>query len=128
MANQMLHYFWLITTAFFVFAAVYSWFVAIIVRRALPGEMVWVNTGLAFITGTNAFIRSGQQVMSDEHLVILERAMWIQVAISMIVAVIVMGAQYNGAVSSRIPLSQQWRMLHRGLRSQDKDKGANNET
>jgi len=125
MADEKLYFFWAMVTALFVFSMVYSWFIAIIVRKALPGELAWVFLGLAFVTGSSAFIRSGQQVIDPHTVMIVSRALFLMVAISSCVAVVMLGIQYNGAVTSRLPLRQQWEMLTRAF--QPEPKGINND-
>ena len=126
MADDKLYLFWLLVTALFIFAMVYSWFIAIIVRKALPGELAWVFMGLAFIAGSCAFIRSGQQVIDPRTVMAVSRAMFLMVAVSSCVAVVMLGIQYNGAVSSRLPLRQQWEMLTRAFSPQR--EGVNDES
>ncbi len=117
MADDKLYLFWALVTALFIFATVYSWFIAIIVRKALPGELAWVFIGLAFIAGSNAFIRSGQQVIDPHVMIAVSRAMFLMVAVSSCVAVVMLGIQYNGAVTSRLPLRQEFGVLIRAFRS-----------
>jgi hypothetical protein len=115
MADSRLYMFWLLVTGMFVFAMVYSWFVAVIVRKALPSELAWIFLGLSFYTGINAFIRSGQTVMDLETLIVVQRGVIFVVAASSCVAVVMLGIQYNGAVSSQLPLRQQVAMLGKAL-------------
>lgn len=122
MYDPMLYYFWMLITALFVFSAIYSWFIAIIVRRTFPGEVVWINMGLAFITATNAFIRGGQQIIDPHAIVSAQRAMWFMVGVSMVVAVVMLGRQYNGEFSKHLPLSQQWRLLKRGIKHKERKR------
>lgn len=122
MADSMLYYFWLVVTSLFVFSGVYSWFVAIVVRKALPGELAWVYFGLAWITGGNAFVRSGQQVI-DQHVIMgISRSMWLLVGISSVAAAIMLGVQYNGEFSKHVPLSQQWSMLKRSILRRERER------
>jgi hypothetical protein len=122
MADALLHYFWIMVTALFIFSAAYCWFVAIIVRRSLPGEMVWIFMGLAWITGSNAFIRSGEMIIDPATVQIVSRAMFFMVGISSCVAAVQLGKQYNGDVSERIPLTRQWRMLRRGVMNKSEER------
>lgn len=122
MGNALLHYFWILVTALFIFSAAYCWFVAIIVRKPLPGELVWIFIGLAWITGSNAFIRSGEQIVNPETVQIISRAMFFMVAISSCVAAVMLGKQYNGDIDGRIPLTRQWRMLRRGIRHKQSEE------
>lgn len=121
MTDQVLHYFWIVVTALFIFSAAYSWFVAIIVRKPLPGEMVWIYTGLAFVAGSNAFVYSGEQVVDVEHVMIVSGLVFFIVGLSSVLSVVEMGNQYNGDISSRIPLSQQWRILRRGIKQKEQE-------
>ncbi len=120
MADDKLYLFWSLIAALFIFAMVYSWFIAVIVRKMLPGELAWVFMGLAFIAGSNAFIRSGQQVIDPHSVMLVSRAMFFMVAVSSCVSVVVLGIQYNGAVSSRLPLRQQVETLMRAFLPQGK--------
>jgi len=115
MEDRFLYAFWLALTALFVFSTVYAWFIAIIVRRALPGELAWVFVGMAFITGSYAFVRSGEQVVDPAIVMAVVRAAFVAVAISSCVAVVMLGIQYNGAVSNRLPLRDQLGMLTRAF-------------
>ncbi len=121
MADDRLYVFWLSVTALFVFAMVYSWFIAVIVRKALPGELAWVFLGLAFITGSNAFIRAGEQVVDPRTVVLISRAMYLMVAVSSCVAAVMLGKGYNGAVSSRLPLRQQMELLKQAFQTEQEE-------
>lgn len=111
MANERLYFFWMLMTGFFVFATVYSALIAITVRKSLPSEMAWTYFGLAFITGSNAFIRYGGYGIDPMHVVILQRAMWVMVAVTASISVVMLGIHYNGSFSAKISLRRQMRML-----------------
>lgn len=124
MADKNLYLFWVLITALFVFAMVYTWFIAIIVRKELAGTLTWMLAGLVFITGVNAFIRSEQSLVTVESLVIVQRGIWLMTALTACSMAVQLGIQYNGKVSERIPLKRQWRMLRSGILQ--KSKGAKN--
>ena len=115
MADTRLYLFWVLITALFVFAMVYSWFIAVIVRKELAGSLTWMMAGLVFITGINALIRSGQTLITVEALVIFQRSVWLMTALTACALVVQVGRSYNGALSSRLSLRQQVKTLLRAL-------------
>ena len=111
MANSNLALYWSVVTALFAFAFMYSWFVAILVRSALANTFVWFFLGLTFYTGANAFIRSGQTMFDPRDIVVAQRALLIIIALDAVIMVIQLGKLYNGAVTERLPLRKQARMI-----------------
>jgi len=111
LASDRLYFFWTVVTALLVFAMIYSWFIAIIVRRPVPGTLAACLSGLAFITGSNAFIRSGETAFDVSGIVTFQRGMWFIVGVGLCVLVVQLGISYNGAVSERLPLRKQWKIL-----------------
>ena len=116
MADTVLYAFWLLVTALFTFAAVYAWIVYRLVREPLPGELVWLFLGMAFVFGCNAFIRSGQVWVDPEHVVVLSRAASFVSGINAVVAVVLLAQSYNGRVAGKISLWRQARKLWQDLR------------
>lgn len=115
MADTELYIFWAIVSALFVFAAVYIWFVARITGDSLPGEMIWLFAGLAFITGINAFIRSGQTFFEPRTLIVISRAAWFVTGINSIITVVMVANRYNGEVSEHLSFKRQARRLWRDV-------------
>jgi RsiW-degrading membrane proteinase PrsW (M82 family) len=123
MTDQLIHLFWVAVTTLFIVSAAYSWFVAIIVRKALPGETAWVYGQLAIVSGSLGFMFSGETVVPLESIWVVIGIFLATAAISSVASVVEMGNQYNGDVASRIPLTQQWRMLRRGIHQKDQEEG-----
>lgn len=119
MTAQIVHYFWVAVSALFIASAAYAWFVAIIVRKTLPGELVWVYAQLAMVAASFAFMWSGEKVVPIQTIWIVAGIFFFSSAISAIASVVELGNQYNGEISSRIPLTQQWRMLRKGIHQQE---------
>jgi len=117
MEDTVLYAFWLLVTALFTFAAVYVWIVYWLVREPLPGEMVWLFLGMAFVFGCNAFIRSGQVWVDPEHMQVLSRAASFVSGINAVVTVVLLAQSYNGRVSNRMSLRRQAGKLWNDLRS-----------
>ena len=119
MADKNLYLFWVVITALFVFAMVYSWFIAVIVRSACAGTLTWLLAGIVFITGSNAAIRAGQSLVINEALVIVQRSVWLMTALTACALVVQVGRFYNGALSSRLSLRQQVKTLLRSFGHMD---------